>query len=388
MKKNIGIIAFCEKDHGGVNQYLISMVEALRINNIHNYIIFTSTKETRFDNLGFEVRKIDLTRISLISKWLRYFQLFFLIRRPLFFSQTEIDAYQDVAAFISPRISPYPHFYLGKPFIFTLHDFQERYYPRFFPFKERVARRLFNYALTKTCTKVIVESRYVKDDMERFLRPNMEKVCLIPSPPPANFLKYNLNDETLYRIRRKYDLPSEYLFYPANFWYHKNHITLIKAFKNLNKKFKNLNLIFSGSKGNSYGQVIEFINRQNLEKKVRYLGYVDYDDLPSIYRMAKLVVVPSLFESISLPIYEAFSVKIPVACSNIFALPEQIKDGGLTFNPKDPKDIAQKIDLILADENLAQQLTHRGYQIIKNFNHHSYMNNLTELLNKIDHEVE
>ncbi len=83
--------------------------------------------------------------------------------------------------------------------------------------------------------------------------------------------------------------------------------------------------------------------RFGLQEKVRHLGYVEQDDLHSIYKLATALVMPSLFESVSIPIYEAFQVGTPVAASNILAIPEQVGDAGLLFDPKSVDSIKQAI---------------------------------------------
>ena len=83
------------------------------------------------------------------------------------------------------------------------------------------------------------------------------------------------------------------------------------------------------------------IDKLGLSEQVHHLGYVEQDDLHAIYRLATALVMPSLFESVSIPIYEAFQVGTPVAASGILAIPQQVGDGGLLFDPQSVPSIAQ-----------------------------------------------
>jgi glycosyltransferase involved in cell wall biosynthesis len=79
---------------------------------------------------------------------------------------------------------------------------------------------------------------------------------------------------------------------------------------------------------------------------------VSNEDLRAIYQMARCLVVPSLFEANSLPIFEAWAEGIPVASSNVTALPEQVGDAGLLFDPMDPHDMGGVIERLFTDDAL------------------------------------
>jgi len=72
------------------------------------------------------------------------------------------------------------------------------------------------------------------------------------------------------------------------------------------------------------------------------------------------LVMPSLFESVSIPIYEAFQVGTPVAASGILAIPDQVGDAGLLFDPKSVPSIKEAILKIVQDPETARLLGKRG----------------------------
>ena len=380
--KNIGILAFSNAGGGGVFQYAQSLIDALINDKENKYVIFCRHSDVRFNDCGLEVRKFDKQNSSFSKKLFILFALTLNIQFPIniFMTKEEKEIYSDIDLFISPAISPYPHYFLNKSFIFTLHDMQEKYYPYFFTLKDRIIRAIFNKSISKKANKIICESNYVKNDIIKFLQVDESKIFVISAPPPKDFINYKFDEKNFDKIKKKYNLPDKYIFYPAQFWFHKNHIRLIEAFNFISKDHGNVHLVLTGSEQNNYKSVINKIKELNLNSKIRHLGFVDYQDLPYLYKMSLMLVMPSLFESVSIPIYEAFALKVPVCCSNITAIPEQVGDAGLIFNPFDINDIAEKILLYLNNENLRKEKAKKGFNRVINFNHSEYFKNLKKLL--------
>jgi len=384
--KKIGVLAFLGDGHsGGICQYSQSLVDALATNTDQNiqYIIITDHNENFFDHYRLEIRKITRPKASLVVKITRLIQLYFKIKKPLFFSQDELAAYEDLDLFICPVISAYPHFYLNRPFIFTLHDLQERYYPEYFTLTTRIIRYVLNTVLSATSTHILCESNYVKTDIVKFLKQKATKISVIPAPPPSNLINFTFDNDKFATIVAKYQLPAKYLLYPAQFWYHKNHLKLLEAFKLITKQHDDLHLVLTGSKKNNYPNVIAKIQELELADKVLHLGYIAYEDLPYLYKMSAMLVMPTLFESISIPIYEAFALQVPVCASNVVALPEQVQDAGLLFDPNDTTDIANKIMQLLTDSQLRETIVAKGYAKILNFSHGKYKDQIIDIIRNL-----
>ena len=124
----------------------------------------------------------------------------------------------------------------------------------------------------------------------------------------------------------------------------------------------------------------------NLSSKIQHLGYVDYLDLPYLYKLSEFLIMPSLFESVSIPIYEAFALKVPVTCSNVVSLPEQVGNAALLFDPLDSKDMSKKIMKYLDDENLRKKNSELGFEKIKDFNHDRYCDKLKKIIDGLQYD--
>jgi glycosyltransferase involved in cell wall biosynthesis len=378
----IGILAFSPPG-AGVYQYTQSIVDALKKDKTKNYIIFCNEGEDIYNNYGLEVRKVSIPKTNLIQKFVRVFQFFFFIRKPWFFTHNEIAKFSDIDLFVCPVVLAYPHFFLNKPFVFTLHDMQERYYPDNFSKYDNIIRWIVNRTLAKSANTVICESNFVKNDIVKFIGINEDKIEIIQSPPPEIFLNFKFEDKQFNVVREKYNLPENFVFYPAQCWFHKNHIKLVEAFKIVSKQIVDINLILTGSQKNNYNNLMQRVNKLNLNDKVKHLGYVDYEDLPYIYKMSKFLVMPTLFESVSIPIYEAFALEVAVCSSNTVALPEQVGNAGIIFNPNDEIEIANKMIMYLNDNDLRNEKAKLGLERVKDFNHENYKIKLLEVLNKV-----
>ena len=352
MIKKIGVLALAKKDSGGVYQYTLSIIDALKRDKTKIYIIFCNEDENIYDNCGLEVRKVTKPKSSLIEKFVRGLQFLFFIRRSWFFTKNEIATFADVDVFLAPLSTPYPHFFINKPFVYTLHDMQERYYPENFSKFENALRWLVNRALARSADKIICESAFVKNDIVKFIGVNEVKINIIQSPPPEIFLNYKFEEKQFNVVRKKYNLPENFVFYPAQCWFHKNHFKLVEAFEIVSKTFDDVHLILTGSKLNNYNNLMQRIDELSLQDRVKHLGYIDYEDLPYFYKMSQFLVMPTLFESVSIPIYEAFALEVAVCSSNVVALPDQVGDAGLIFDPHDIYDMAANMIKYLSDESL------------------------------------
>jgi len=381
--KKVGLIIHSESSQGGIDQYSKSMVDAAKKSNTYKYILFTNQEDRRFDNEEIEVRKFIRRKDNFFRKISKKLSLIYKKLGRFYLSSREREKFNDIDLFICPTTSLYPHYFLDKPFLFTLHDLQERYFPKFFSISERLKRYIIKKNLSITSAGIICESNSVKNDIINFFGLPEEKIHVVQAPPPQKFLNYNFEKKTFAKVRSKYHLENNYLYYPAHTWYHKNHLRLIEAFNLITKKFDQIDLVLSGAPKNNFPNIKEKISELGLENRVHYLGYVDYGDLPYLYKMSEMLVMPTLFESISIPIYEAFALKVPVCCSNVTGLPEQVDDAALIFDPFNIDDIVKKIEELLNDKQKVSEIVNKGYEKITNLSHSDYSDRLDYLLNRV-----
>jgi len=281
---------------------------------------------------------------------------------------------------INPITSLAP-IYVGIPYIVTIHDLQYKYYPSFFTLKQRILRDYVYKHAAKNASLVICESNFVKLDLMRILKIPERKLRVIPSPPPENHVAYEINGGKLEKIKNKYKIPNEFLFYPAHFWYHKNHAKLFQSLAFLKRKYKEeIPVILVGLKKNGFGQAMQTIKELKMAKQIKWLDYVPEEDIACLYKLSTALVMPTLFESLSMPIWEALCLGVPVASSKVCALPEQVGNAGLLFDPYNVLDMAEKIYKIWTDDELKQRLIKNGYERVKNLTLENYARNWEEVI--------
>ena len=357
---------------GGTFQYTLSMIEALRGIRKNRYTIFTSAANHSYDSLGFPVRRlpsagrtmIELLRASLTSG-----------KKGRLFS--EVD--KVIAPIYTTRLLA-----SQRPFLFTLHDLQERYYPENFSFAQRIWRGYVNRSLSRAAAGIICESSHVKRDISGFLGVSEAKISVIPAPPVSAFLYENVGSVEFEKTVREAALPEQFLFYPAQFFPHKNHLRLVEAFSLISQAYPDCHLLLTGQKQYDFDKVMARVSELGVRHRVTHLGYVDTNLLAAVYSRATLVVIPTLFESISIPVYEAFRMGAPVCASNVVALPGQIGDAGVLFDPLSIKDMAEKISSLLGNEKLRKELSRRGTERIKSMTVDGYSGQLEIVLDKME----
>ncbi len=346
------------------------MIEALRRIPKHQYIIFTPVGNHSYDDLGLPVHRLpSLGRTIMDYMHSRMGSL----GSGLFF---EVDMV--VSPIYTTRLLA-----SRRPFVFTLHDLQEKYYPEYFNVAQRVWRDLANKSLTSAAALVICESNHVKSDIHKFLAVDNSRIEVIPAPPVSMFSPEYMESPEFDRAVNNTKLPEQFIFYPAQFFPHKNHIRLIEALALLRRTYPNCHLLLTGQQKYEFPKVMARVNELGLQDRVRHLGYVETGTLASLYRQSTLVVIPTLFESISIPVYEAFRLGAPVCASNVVALPEQIGDAGMLFDPLSITDMAEKISSLLGDQELRRELARRGKERISGLTSESYSAQLDRVLDRL-----
>jgi len=255
---------------------------------------------------------------------------------------------------IHTPIQYFPSLTLSVPMITTLHDLQHFYYPEFFTAEEIEFRNMLYRHSAEFSERVIVSFPHVKEDIVKFYSIPADKIDVCPlgavKPQPVDNSKIDA-------IRKKYDIPSEYLFYSANTYRHKNHINLIRALKILHERYgRRISLVCTGQKiADTYSELESEIAHLGLKKFVYFTGYIPEDEVHLLLRNATLTVIPTLYEAGSFPLMEAMAYEVPVICSNVTSLPETLGDMRFVFDPKDIVQIAEKAEKMLEDEKLMEE---------------------------------
>jgi glycosyltransferase involved in cell wall biosynthesis len=247
------------------------------------------------------------------------------------------------------------------PYICTVWDLAYRLHP-YFP--EVSANGLWDSreqlytTVLRRASFVITGTNAGKAEIERFYQVPSERIKVLPFPVPSFVLKGSSHDKL---IVEKYGLGKDYLFYPAQFWPHKNHVGLLLAVKLLRDRYNIvLPVVFVGSDKGNLKHIKLIATELDIHKQVHFLGFVPQEDLISLYRRAFALTFTTYFGPDNLPPLEAFALGCPVIASEGPGAEEQLGNAALLVDPKKPEQIAQAIKRLWEDATLRHTLVGRG----------------------------
>ncbi|HWA70553.1 MAG TPA: glycosyltransferase family 1 protein [Rhizomicrobium sp.] len=266
------------------------------------------------------------------------------------------------------------------PMVVAIHDLMHRYERRFpevgggyrFPIREHRFRSLVRWA-----KGVLVDSEIGRRQVVDAYGVDTGKVYPLPYIPPREIYAAGAADLS------QYDLPKKFLFYPAQFWAHKNHQALLEAGAALLPRCPDLQFAFTGGKRNLYDQLVAHAERLGMRDHVRFLGYVGAAELPTLYRRARALVMPTFLGPTNIPPLEAMACGCPVAVSGIYAMPEQLGDAALYFDPLSTAAMAAVIEQLWRDDDLCRRLSQAGLQHVAAWGPAQFANRLQEILDSL-----
>lgn len=268
---------------------------------------------------------------------------------------------------LKPDLVHFPHFnhpllYRGK-FVVTIHDLTlSQYAERGGKIKKIAYLKVISNAASKS-EKVLTVSDFVKNDLAKTLKIPKNKIVTTYNGVDKKFCKIT-NPRVLKRTE-KYGIDSPYILYVGQWREHKNLVRLIEAFyqiANDSRQTQKINLVFGGRPDPKYPQLVTKVKELGLEESVKFIGFVDDEDLPVLYNNAELFAFPSLSEGFGLPGLEAQSCGIPLVASNRTCFTEIFGSGAIYFDPENVSDMAEKIANVLYDKKLRSTLIDKGLE--------------------------
>lgn len=340
------------KEETGVGVYFKNLLAHLAlIDALNEYFLFSSSWKDRFpeDKIPpFQKKKFRDVRFPV--KAVNFFWYRFGWPPLDMFFRTELDLTHSPGPLLLPT--------KGKKIV-TVHDF-------FFldsPGKaDEDARIHFVKNVRKSLREadgILTFSLFMRNDiMERF-DVEEDKVKVIYHGLDSRFCE-KIPPEDIEKTRQKYNLPQRFLLFVGAIEPRKNLLKLVDALKIIHIHHGEVHLVLAGRMGGDYSNLRQRAKEINVERWVKFLGYIPERDLTHLYRLASLLVFPSLCEGFGFPLVEAMASGLPVAASLNSALPEVGGDAALYFRPDNPESIAEKVGAILENEGLRRDLVTKG----------------------------
>jgi glycosyltransferase involved in cell wall biosynthesis len=201
---------------------------------------------------------------------------------------------------------------------------------------------------------VITDSEELNEKVIKFYGIDKDQLLNIPFTP-SPYLKEGI---TNINVLDKYNIKDKYFYYPAQMWPHKNHIRILEALVYLKNKNIDFKVIFTGFDHGNYSFLEKFILENGLEKNVKYLGFIDPDDISSLYYNSIALVMPTYYGPTNIPPLEAWKLGVPVLYSQQFS--NQTRNGAIYIDPDSAISIGDSMERIYNDKDLQFYLKQNG----------------------------
>jgi glycosyltransferase involved in cell wall biosynthesis len=279
-------------------------------------------------------------------------------------------------------LGPRAHF-MDLPYLTIVLDLQHRKQPWFSEvrdFGEWEIRERLTAPFLRRAAGIIAGTRMGKEEITKFYQVPEDQIYLLPHPTPDYISVVSADESTL----KRRDLVPGYLFYPAQFWAHKNHVNLLIAIKQLKDKGLKIPLVLTGSDFGNQDFVRKKINQLGLDDQVKFLGFVEPPELISLYQNALALTYLSYFGPENLPPLEAFALGCPVIAAKVDGAEEQIGDSGLLVDPSSPEEIAGAIRRVHEDIGLRSTLITRGRERAAGWTSDDFVKGVFKILDEFD----
>lgn len=364
MTHKIGLFLGAEAPQGGVFQYCQALLEAAAALPQDQYKVVVGyghegwaahVADYALPAVHIPVRARSLLagriwkRLGLpMALWRRLTPLFHPVARRM------LDQQCDLWVFPSQDVWTYQ---VPVPALGVIHDLMHRYERRFPEAGGQYAFREHHYGnICRFSVGILVDSEIGRMHVQESYGTSAEKIHVLPYVPP----KYIHSPIVPADVETQYHLPAKFVFYPAQFWEHKNHKRLVRAIARLKAEHPDIHLVLAGSQKNGYDSTRALVVELGLDANVHFLGYVPDEVMPTLYQRARALIMPTFFGPTNIPPLEAFALGCPVAISGIYGMPEQLGDAALYFDPESEAGIAEAIGRLWTDDALCQALIERG----------------------------
>lgn len=386
--KKIGLFLSAEPHGGGAFQYSQSILHAAFALPKDKYeIVVACTENTWIPLLPADLIKVFqvkrnhlLWRLFSGKLWLQSGIPLSILRKYFYFLNNDVRKImrENCDLWIFPAQDTWSYI-LPVPSLSVIHDLMHRYERRFpevssgfmFIQREKHYKNICRYS-----EGILVDSEVGKRQVIDSYTIDQDIIHVLPYIAPP----YVYEKDTFSKSDFKQSLPSKFFFYPAQFWKHKNHEQLVRAIGYLRNKLPDIKIVFAGSPKNAFDEVKSLVSNSLLADHIIFLGYISDQDMVSIYRHARALIMPTYFGPTNIPPLEAFALGCPVAVSKIYGMPEQVGDAALLFDPTKMHEIADVMYRLWTDDNLCLSLIEKGRKRATIWNKDTYQQRFADTI--------
>jgi len=332
------IIGKSTPKRSGVENYIFNLVRGLKSKIPDDLTLITSADNRAFGEIPRIVPRYP-----------------FPVHISLFWGQT-LSLQKKILSEFDVIHNPSHYFLFKKPgrkYVSTIHDLTSILYPQWHPWWRTLVSGTALSRMIVQSDRIIANSRQTKNDIISHYNISSDRVSVTYLGASDEFRP--LDTQTTDAVRKKYHLDHPFVLYVGNLEPRKNLPSLIRAIARCRVQHPYLQLVIAGRYGWMYADIFRTVTELHLEKSVRFLDYVPDSDLPALYNAAIIFVYVPFYEGFGIPVLEAMQCGTPVITSNTSSLPEVAGDGGIMVNPLDVNGIAEKISMLVSDDDAMEE---------------------------------
>ena len=311
------------QNKSGLGNYSRDIISSLIKEDIIDIQLFTPEIKNQFFNTPEKI-KVHTPKIKLLKNYWRLFGIKKIIQKE------NIEIFHGLSNEIPIGLTK------KTKSVVTIHDVIFKKHPYFYNYFDRfIYSKKTEYACKKA-NKIISVSEQTKNDLVYYFNVPPEKIEVIYQSCHEAF-KTDLKNEN---ILKKYQIPDDFILYVGTIEKRKNLKLILKNIL----KIPEINLVCVGEKKSYYNDMLKFIKEKNITNNIIFLTLDSVNDLSDIYKKAKCLVYPSIYEGFGIPIIEALYSQIPVITTNKPVFKEVGGDYCFyTNNDQELKNILNKI---------------------------------------------
>ncbi len=237
-------------------------------------------------------------------------------------------------------------------------------------FRENIARTLYQMTLFKVNSYMgnnfyLPISNKTKKDLKEITNSKGNVINIIPNALDDNYGKISIEDVD--NFKRKFNLNYEFILFVSHTYKHKNHLSLVKAYKSYKNNGGNRKLVLRGDKINNYSSIENAIKDSELEDDIVWLPRLSNLEMQCLYKSATFMIFPSLYEGGGIPLMEAFACECPVACSSLNVFKNFYNDIPYYFDPNKVESILNAIKVMDESIRLRNKISQQGLKHVEKF---------------------
>ena len=255
-----------------------------------------------------------------------------------------------------------PPLHSSIPSVITVHDLAFLRWPHFLTESHAAYYSQIDQAV-RHAQHIIVPSENTKKDVVGLLGASPKKISVIYEAAASLYCPLS-KAKCRAAVQGKYGIPEKYIFFVSTIEPRKNVGGLLDAFHHLRKRYsvEDTGLVLAGKPGWLYEEIYRKVEQLDLGHSTFFLDRVPDEDLHQLFVGARCHIHPAFYEGFGLSPLEAMACGTPTIVSNTSSMPEVVGDAGLIVDPADWEEIAVAIHRLLTDDELHQELCHKGLQ--------------------------